>query len=131
MSTPEVACFAFRKVFPFLMPHEHHFEVVEMGQASDDCLVVAKRAVAVKLKELLEDQIKIIAGLRALLVPRYLDNLPGIKIGVNLAFQPGQLAAETANLFGDFGRITAGAVLGVLRLHLAETRFHIVDGCLE
>ena len=64
-------------------------------------------------------------------MPRYLDDLPGIEVGIDLSLERRQLAAEPADLLGDLGRIAPGAVLGVLRLHLAETRFHLVDGRLE
>ena len=47
----------------------------------DDRLVVADGAVAVQLDELLEDQLEVVAGLRALLVPRDLDDLPGVEVG--------------------------------------------------
>ena len=54
--------------------------LVEVGQAGDDRLVVADGAVAVQLEELLEDQVDVVAGLRALLVPRDLDDLPGVEV---------------------------------------------------
>ena len=78
--------------------------IVEMGQSRDDRLVVAKGAVAVQLEKLLEDQIEIIARLGPLLMPRDLDDLPGVEVGIDLAFERGQLAAEPADLFGDLGR---------------------------
>ena len=102
-----------------------------MGEARDDRLVVAEGAVAVQLEELLEDQIEIVAGLGALLVPRDLDDLPGVEIGIDLALERRQLAAQPADLLGDLGRVAPGAVLGVLHLHLAEPRFHLVDRRLE
>ena len=51
------------------MADEHDFEVVQVGQTGHDRLVVAEGAVTVQLEELLEDQLDIIAGLGALLVP--------------------------------------------------------------
>ena len=65
VSTAEVAFLTLGEVFPLLMADEHDLDVVEVGQAGDDGLVVAQGAVAVQLEELLEDQVDVVAGLRA------------------------------------------------------------------
>ena len=127
----EVAGGPLGQVLALLVADEHHFHVVEVGQPGDDRLVVADGAVAVELEELLEDQVEVVAGLGPLLMARDLDGLPGIELRIDLAFERRQLAAEAADLLADLGGVARGAVLGVLGLHLAEARFHLVDGRLE
>ncbi len=83
MGAAEVALLALGEVFPLLMADEHDLDVVEVGQAGDDRLVVAQGAVAVQLEELLEDQVDVVAGLGPLLVARNLDDLPGLEMGVD------------------------------------------------
>ena len=131
MRTAEIAFLALGQVFPLLMADEHDLDVVEVREAGDDRLVVAQGPVAVQLEELVEDQLDVIAGLRPLLVPRDLDDLPGLEMRVDFPFECRQLAPQPADLFGDLGRIAAGAVLGVLRFQLRESSFHLVDGRLE
>ena len=131
MSTAEVAFLALGQVFPLLMADEHDLDVVQVGEAGDDRLVVAQGAVAVQLEELVEDQLDVVAGLRPLLVARDLDDLPGLEMRVDFPFERSQLAPQPADLFGDLGRIPAGAVLGVLGFQLREACFHLVDGRLE
>ena len=79
--------------------------LVEVGEPGDDRLVVADGAVAVQLDELLEDQLDVVAGLGALRMPRDLDDLPGVEVGIDLALERGQLAAQPADLLGDLGRV--------------------------
>ena len=76
----EVALLALGQVFPFLVADEHHLDVAEVGKAGDDRLVVAEGPVAVQLEELVEDQLDIVTGLRALLVARNVDGLPGLEM---------------------------------------------------
>ena len=113
------------------MADEHDLEIVQVGEAGDDRVVVAQGSVAVQLKELVEDQLDVLAGLRALGMARNLDNLPGLEMRIDFAFQRSQLASQPADLFGDPGRILAGPVLGVLAFQLRETCFHLVDWRLE
>ena len=56
MGAAEMTRFALRQVLPLLMADEHDLDVVEMGEARDDRLVVAEGTVTVQLEELLEDQ---------------------------------------------------------------------------
>ena len=131
MRAAEIAFLALGEVFPFLMADEHHLDVVQMREAGDDRLVVAQGAVAVQLEELVEDQLDVVAGLRPLLVPRDLHDLPRFEMRVDFPLERGQLAPQPADLFGDLGRIAGSTVLGVLGFHLRKACFHLVDGCLE
>ena len=99
----EVAGGPLGQVLPLLVADEHDLLVAQVGEAGDDRLVVADGAVAVQLDELVEDQLDVVAGLRALLVARDLDGLPGVEVGVDRPLQVRQLAAEAADLLGEAG----------------------------
>ena len=131
VGTAEIAGRALGQVLALLVADEHHLVLVEVGQSRDDRLVVPHRAVAMKLDELLEDQLDVIPGLGASRMPGDLDDLPGVQLRIDLALQCGQLATQPTDLLGDLGRLAPGPVLGVLGLHLGEPRLHLEDRRFE
>jgi hypothetical protein len=92
MGAAEMASRSLGQILPLLVTDEHDLNVIKVGQARDHGLVITDRTVAVKLEELLEYKLEVIARLRALLMARDLDNLPGIKLRVDFALQRRQLA---------------------------------------
>jgi hypothetical protein len=112
---------------------EHHLLLAQVRQPGDDGLVVADGPVAVQLDDLLEDQLQVVPALRTLGVARDLDGLPGVEVGEDRPLQPGQVAADAADLVGQLGGrgVDARAGLGQQRLHLRQPRLHLVDRRLE
>ena len=106
MGAAEVAGLALGQVFPLLMADEHDLEIVEVGEARDDRLVVAEGAVAVQLEELLEDQIDDSRGSAGRCWCRETWTIcQGSRLRIDLALERGQLAAQPADLLGDLGRV--------------------------
>ncbi len=100
MGAAEVAGVAFFERFAFLMADDHHFELIELGEAGADGRIVAERFVAVQLDELVEHQRKIIAGHRPIGMPRHFHGLPRGEIAEDFSFQIADFAAQAADFVG-------------------------------
>ena len=67
----------------FLMPDNHHFELVDFGETGQHCAIIAKVLVAMQFDKLVECQIEIVARVWPVLMTRHLHGLPGSQIAIH------------------------------------------------
>ena len=87
------------------MADEHDLDVVEVCKPVTIALSSPRARSPCSSRNCSKIRLDVIAGLRPLLVPRDLDDLPGLEVRVDLPLERSQLPPEPADLFGDLGRI--------------------------
>jgi hypothetical protein len=97
---PEVAVRPLTDVAALLVADERDRPALEAAEARDERRIVAERAVAVQLDEVVENALDVIEGVRPVLVARELDRLPDVVLGrfgsdpVDLTLQAGHLTRD-------------------------------------
>src|SRR5262249_44801855 len=102
---------------PFLMADQHDPVVAQTSKARPQGAIIADRAVAVQLHELVENEVDVVNRLGSIATAGDEDGFPRRQVAVLFLGKTDELAAHTANLF-------ARAAVG---LELGEQVFHFVD----